>query len=73
MGRQRQEDFYEFKASPVYRVSFRTARETQENLVWKKRKIRERRKGTGEMDWQLRTLVSLISLALTLNTRKMKD
>jgi hypothetical protein len=35
LGRQRQEDLCEFKASPVYRVSSRTARATQRNLVLK--------------------------------------
>jgi hypothetical protein len=35
LGRQRQADFYEFKGSLVYRVSFRTARATQRNPVLK--------------------------------------
>ena len=33
LGRQRQMDLCEFKASLVYRVSFRTARATQRNPV----------------------------------------
>ena len=33
LGRQKQEDFCEFKASLVYRVSFRTAKATQSNPV----------------------------------------
>jgi hypothetical protein len=35
LGRQR---ISEFKASLVYRVSSRTARATQRNLAWKKKK-----------------------------------
>jgi hypothetical protein len=33
--RQRQADLYEFEASLVYRVSFRIARATRRNPVWK--------------------------------------
>ena len=37
-GRQRQEDHHEFEASLVYRVSSRTAKATQRNLVLKRQK-----------------------------------
>jgi hypothetical protein len=35
LGRQKQEDLYEFEASPVYRISSRTARATQREAVSK--------------------------------------
>ena len=35
LGRQRQVDLCEFKASLVYRGSSRTAKATQRNPVWK--------------------------------------
>jgi hypothetical protein len=38
LGRQRQEELCEFKASLVCRVSSRTARATQRNHVWKQQK-----------------------------------
>jgi hypothetical protein len=38
LGRQRQAEFCEFKASLVYRVSSRTARATQRDLVLNKQK-----------------------------------
>ena len=38
LGRKRQVDLCEFKDSLVYRVSSRTARDTQRNLVLKKTK-----------------------------------
>jgi hypothetical protein len=51
LGRQRQENFCEFEASLVYRVSFRTARVAQRNPVAgrgrrrrRKRKRRRRRR-----------------------------
>jgi hypothetical protein len=37
LGRQRQVDLCEFKASLVYRVSSRIARATQRNPDWKKK------------------------------------
>ena len=37
--RQRQADFYDFKASLVYRVSSKTARATQRNPVLKRKQI----------------------------------
>jgi hypothetical protein len=39
LGRQRQEDLCEFKASLVYRVSSRTARATQKKLCFRGEKI----------------------------------
>jgi hypothetical protein len=44
LGRQRQEDLCEFKASMVYRVSSRTARATQKNPVSKKQKQKNKNK-----------------------------
>ena len=35
LGRQRQAELYEFKASLVYRASFRTTKATQRNPVLK--------------------------------------
>jgi hypothetical protein len=40
--RQRQADLCKFKAMLVYRVSSRTARDTQRNPVWKNQKMNER-------------------------------
>ena len=41
LGRQRQ-GISEFEASLVYRVSYRTARATQRNPVWKKKKKKKK-------------------------------
>ena len=38
LGRQRQEDLYEFKACLIYTMSSRTARAMQRNPVLKKKK-----------------------------------
>ena len=38
LQRQKQADLYEFEATLVYRVSSRTAKATQRNLVLKKKK-----------------------------------
>ena len=53
LGRQRQAQLCKFNASLVYRVRFRTARNTQRNPVWKnktktKTKTQEGRKGRKE-------------------------
>jgi hypothetical protein len=39
LGRQRESDLCEFKASPVYNVNSRTVRATQRNPVSKKQRI----------------------------------
>jgi hypothetical protein len=43
LGRQRQVDLCEFEASLVYRVSSRTARDTQRNPVSKKTKPKQKK------------------------------
>jgi hypothetical protein len=44
LGRQRQTDLCELKASLVYEVSSRTARATQKNLSKKKKKKEKKKK-----------------------------
>jgi hypothetical protein len=52
--RQRQADLCEFKASLVYRVSSRTARGTQRNLVSKKNKKTKKQKKPKRLDYILK-------------------
>ena len=46
LGRQRQADLYDFKASLVYRASSRTARDTQRNPV--SNKTKQKKEGQTE-------------------------
>jgi hypothetical protein len=54
LGRQRQADLCEFEASLVYRVSFRTARATQKNLV-----LKNKTKQSKEYTLLLKSLVGI--------------
>ena len=53
LGRQRQVDLCEFKASRVYRVSPRTGRATQRNPVWEENK--NKNKQTNKYTKELRS------------------
>ena len=50
-------DLCEFETNLVYRVSSRTARATQRNCRFKKRKI-----GAGEMAKQVRAMTALLKI-----------
>ena len=69
LGRQRQVDLYEFKASLVYRVSSRIARAvTQRNLVSKKKTTTN---GKGKVQSKLSESVQIsLFYSLILNAQK---